>query len=34
MSSTLFTPALTTVIGVTLSVVRSADSSKVSDAPR
>ena len=32
MSSTHFTPALTTVIGVLASVVRSADSSNVSDA--
>lgn len=34
MSSTLFTPAETTVMGVTASVERSADSSKVSLAPR
>ena len=34
MSRTHFTPALTTVIGVTARVGRSADSSKVSLAPR
>ena len=34
MSSTDFTPALTTVIGVFARVVRSADSSNVSVAPR